>query len=89
MCVDLTDLNKACPKDSFPLPRIDTLVDSMSNHQTLVYRLFLGIQSDKHIRARLGKNGLHHQFWALLLLGYALRFEECGRNLPKAHQRDV
>ena len=22
-CVDFTDLNKACPKDSFPLPRID------------------------------------------------------------------
>jgi catalase len=30
MCVDFTDLNKACPKDSFPLPRIDLLVDSMS-----------------------------------------------------------
>ena len=23
MCVDFTDLNKACPKDSFLLPRID------------------------------------------------------------------
>ena len=23
MCVDFIDLNKACPKDSFPLPRID------------------------------------------------------------------
>lgn len=23
MCVDFTDLNKACPKDDFPLPRID------------------------------------------------------------------
>ncbi|XP_052290095.1 uncharacterized protein LOC127899963 [Citrus sinensis] len=28
MCVDFTDLNKACPKDSFPLPKIDQLVDS-------------------------------------------------------------
>lgn len=28
MCIDFTDLNKECPKDSFPLPRIDTLVDS-------------------------------------------------------------
>ncbi|KAL0319770.1 UNVERIFIED_CONTAM: Retrovirus-related Pol polyprotein from transposon [Sesamum radiatum] len=26
MCVDFTDLNKACPKDSYPLPRIDLLV---------------------------------------------------------------
>ena len=23
VCVDFTDLNKACPKDSFPLPKID------------------------------------------------------------------
>ena len=23
MCVDFTDLNRACPKDSFPLPSID------------------------------------------------------------------
>ena len=23
MCVDFTDLNKACLKDSFPLPKID------------------------------------------------------------------
>ena len=27
MCVDFTDLNKACSKDSYPLRRIDTLVD--------------------------------------------------------------
>nr|CAH67521.1 OSIGBa0131L05.2 [Oryza sativa] len=28
MCVDYTDLNKACPKDPYPLPRIDQIVDS-------------------------------------------------------------
>ena len=27
MCVDYTDLNKACPKDPFPLPRIDQIVE--------------------------------------------------------------
>ena len=35
MCVDFTDLNKACPKDSYPLPRIDTLVDSSARNQLL------------------------------------------------------
>jgi len=30
MSVDFTDLNKACPKDSYPLPSIDSLVDSVS-----------------------------------------------------------
>ena len=28
MCVDYIGLNKACPKDHFPLPRIDQIVDS-------------------------------------------------------------
>ena len=27
MCVDYTDLNKSCPKDEYPLPRIDQIVD--------------------------------------------------------------
>ena len=37
MCVDFTDLNKACPKDSFPLPRIDQLVDSKAGHKLLMF----------------------------------------------------
>ena len=28
MCVDFRDLNKACPKDDFPFPHIDVLVDN-------------------------------------------------------------
>ena len=35
MCVDFADLNKACPKDSYPLPRVDVLVDSTTRHQLL------------------------------------------------------
>ena len=30
MCVDFRDFNKACPKDDFPLPHIDVLVDNMA-----------------------------------------------------------
>ena len=37
MCVGITDLNKACPKDSYPLPRTDTLVDSTARHQLLSF----------------------------------------------------
>ncbi|KAK0607093.1 hypothetical protein LWI29_009183 [Acer saccharum] len=37
MCVNFTDLNKACPKDSFPLPRIDQLVDATSGHELLSF----------------------------------------------------
>ena len=32
VCVDFRDLNKACPKDDFPLPHIDMLVDSTVGH---------------------------------------------------------
>ncbi len=37
MCVDFTDLNKACLKDSFPLPRIDQLVDLTAGHKLLTF----------------------------------------------------
>ena len=32
VCVDFTDLNKACPKDPFPMPRIDQLVNATVGH---------------------------------------------------------
>ena len=37
MCVDFTDLNKACPKDSYPLLRINQLVDSTVGHKLLSF----------------------------------------------------
>ena len=37
MCMDFIDLNNACPKDSFPLPRIDQLVDSTTGHELLTF----------------------------------------------------
>ena len=37
MCVDFTDLNKVCPKDSYPLPRVNVLVDSTARHQLLSF----------------------------------------------------
>ena len=37
MCVDFTNLNKSCLKDSFPLQRIDQLVDSTTGHKLLSF----------------------------------------------------
>ena len=37
MCVDFIDLNKACPKDSYPLSCIDLLVNSTVGHQLLSF----------------------------------------------------
>ena len=33
LCIDFTDVNHACPKDSFPLPRIDLIVDATAEHE--------------------------------------------------------
>ena len=35
MCVDFTDLNKACPKDNYLFLWVDVLVDLTTQHQLL------------------------------------------------------
>nr|KYP34074.1 Transposon Ty3-G Gag-Pol polyprotein [Cajanus cajan] len=37
MCTDFTNLNKACPKDSYPLPNIDCLVNNASGYELLSF----------------------------------------------------
>ena len=36
-CVDFRNLNKACPKDEFPLPNIDLLVDSAARSSMFLF----------------------------------------------------
>ena len=37
LCIDYTDINKACPKDPFPLPCIDQIVDSTAGCDLLSF----------------------------------------------------
>ena len=37
LCIDFTDVNRACPKDSFPLPQIDLIVDATTGHKLLSF----------------------------------------------------
>ena len=37
LCIDFTDVNRACPKDSFPLPQIDLIVDATAGHELLSF----------------------------------------------------
>ncbi|CAL8174804.1 unnamed protein product [Prunus armeniaca] len=56
MCVDYTNLNRACPKDSFPLPRIDQLVDATAGHALLSFmdaysgynQIFMHLEDQAH-----------------------------------------
>ena len=37
VCVDFTDLNKVCPKDSFPLLKINELIDATAGHDRMSF----------------------------------------------------
>ena len=37
LCIDFTDVNRACPKDSFPLPQIDLILDATAGHELLSF----------------------------------------------------
>jgi hypothetical protein len=48
MCVDYTGLNKECPKDPFPLPRIDQVIDLMAGSELLCFLyVYLGYHQIK------------------------------------------
>ena len=37
MCVDYRNINSACPKDTYPLPNIDRLVDGTTDHKIMSF----------------------------------------------------
>jgi len=37
VCINFTNLNKSCPKDSFPLPHVDRLVESTTLDELLTF----------------------------------------------------
>ena len=37
LCIDFTNINRVCPKDSFPLSRIDLIVDATAGHELLIF----------------------------------------------------
>ncbi|CAL2265576.1 unnamed protein product [Prunus armeniaca] len=74
VCVNYTDLNKACPKDNFLLLRIDQLVDSISGSQLLSfmdtyfdYNQILMHEDDKANTCFIIKRGTY--YYKVILLG--------------------
>ena len=37
LCINFTDINRACQKDSFPLPQINLIVDPITRHELLSF----------------------------------------------------
>ena len=57
MCVDFRDLNKACPKDDFPLPHINFLVDNTTGSVLMSFMDgFLGYNQIKMAPKDMTKN---------------------------------
>ena len=74
MCLDFKDLNKANPKDDFPLPHIDILFDNIAGHALLSFMdIFLGYNQIKIASENMEKNFLYHSMGDLLLQGHAIR----------------
>jgi hypothetical protein len=77
VCIDFTNLNKACPKDPFPLSRID------------LPGCFSRLSSDPNECGRPGENNFYHTKRGVLLYNDAVWFEECRGNLPENGHQDV
>ncbi|XP_031099838.1 uncharacterized protein LOC116004037 [Ipomoea triloba] len=81
MCVDYTDLNRACPMDRFPLPNIDQLVDETAGCELMSFMdAFRGYHQIFMHEEDAEKTAFTTQK-AFLLLGHAVRPQKRRRNL--------
>ena len=82
VCVDYTNLNDACPKDNFPLPRIDQIVDASVGHGMLSFLdAFSGYHQIPMHPLDADENILYHPTQTLLLQRNAIRVKECQSHL--------
>jgi hypothetical protein len=93
MYVDYMGLNKACPKDLFPLPRIDQVVDSTARYETLCLfsQCVLWVPPDSDVHSRPTCNLIHHSVQRVLLQDNALGLKNVGATCraytPGTHTR--
>ena len=83
MCVDFTDLNKACPKNSYPLPCIDQLVDSTAGHKLLSFMNILHYNQIRMDEADQEKTSFITSQGLFCYKVMPFGFEECEGNLSE------
>ena len=90
VCVDFTDLNKACPKDPFPMPRIDQLVHATVGHPRMSFLdAFQGYHQIPLAVEDQEKNGFCHSCGELSLQSNAFWPEKCRIDLSTDDDEDV
>ncbi|KAA3461644.1 RNA-directed DNA polymerase (Reverse transcriptase), Ribonuclease H-like protein [Gossypium australe] len=81
MCIDYRDLNKASPKDNFPLPYINTLVDN-----TTGYLLFSSMDGfSKYNQIKMHPKNMEKTTFVTI---DAIRTEKCRSNILKSHEEE-
>lgn len=77
-CVDFIVLNKACPNDSFSLPKIDQIVNSIVGYKVLsfidTYSIYNQIKMNLTCKE---KNSIRYKPGTILLSSHALCAEKC------------
>ena len=80
VCIDYTNLNNACPKDSFPLSQIDQIMDSTTGHGMLSFLdAFSGYHQILMAPTDEEKNCLYNAAWT----------QKRRRHLPKTDDKDL
>ena len=88
MCVDYTDLNKHCPKDPFPLPRIDQVVDSTAGCVLLSFLdCYLGYHQIALKESNQEKTSFITSFEAYFYNTMMFGLKNAGATYQKAIQR--
>jgi len=78
ICVDFKDLNRACPKDEFPLPNVDILVDATARYECFSFMdVYSGYNKIFMEPADAQETAFRTPFWELLLKNDAFWIEEC------------
>ncbi|KAK5811290.1 hypothetical protein PVK06_026618 [Gossypium arboreum] len=86
MCVDYKDLNKASPKDNFPLPHIDTLMDNTAGHSLFSFMdNFLGYNQIKMHPEDMEKTTFVTIWGTFCYKVMPFGLKNAGGNLSKSH----
>jgi len=89
ICIDFRDLNKACPKDDFPLPTMEIMIDNTSTYEAFSFmdgysgynQIRMAPEDEKHTAFRTPMG--------VLLPSHAVRPQECRRDISTSNDSHI